>query len=176
VELSRPVAWVGAVGILLLAWAIRRRWLLLADLAPGTPERRLWVCLGTANVLAAHLVTSMWLIGTGMRMHTTAMHILGIDSWTLVAAAVIAYFVVREADARVDERDVLIAHEARRGAWHFEFALLTLLIVALGFGWMPQFSHAAIAHVLILLLTLTMAVECALGLRAYRGLAREAAP
>lgn len=173
--LARPLAWTGGVAIVLVAWAIRRRWHLLADLAPGTPERKLWVCLGAAGVLAGHLCVSMALIGAEMRMHTRAMHILGIDSWTLVAAAVVAYLMVREAEPRADERDALIAHQARRSAWYFELLLLTGLVVALGFGGLAQLSHAAIAHLLILLLTLTMAVESALGLRAYRSLVDEAA-
>lgn len=172
---GQPVAWMGAIGMLLLAAAIRRRWHVLADLAPGTPERRLWVRISGACIVAAHLLVSMLQIGPAMPMHTPAMHILGIDSWTLVAAAVLAYLIVREPQPRFDERDALIAHEARRWAWHFELVLLVLLILGLGFNWFPQLSHSAIAHLLILLLTLTTLAECAHSLRAYRRMEAEAA-
>ena len=172
------LGWVGALLMIALAVLVRRRWRVLADLAPGTPERRLWVCLVGASVVAAHLAVLMVMIGPAMQMHTPAMHTLGIDSWTLVAGAAIAYLLVRDAEPRLDERDRLIAHEARRFAWWFEFVLLTALILLLGFGergWAAELSHAAIAHLLILALTLTMVAECAYGLRAYLRLAHEAA-
>lgn len=159
-----------------LAILVRRRWRVLADLAPGSPERRLWVCLVGASTVAAHLGVLMVIIGPAMAMHTPQMHILGIDSWTLVAGALIAYLLVRDADPRMDERDQLIAHHARRFALWVQFVLLSGLILTLGFGergWAAELSHPAIAHLLILSLTLTTIAESAYSLRAYLRLTNE---
>lgn len=172
------LGWVGALVMIGFAIAVRRRWRLLADLAPGSPERKLWVCLIGASAVAAHLATLMLLIGPAMAMHTPQMHILGIDSWTLVAGAVIAYLLVRDSDPRMDERDQLIAHQARGFAWWVQFALLTALTLVLGFGeggWAAELSHPAIAHLLILSLTLTTVAECGHSLNAYLRLEGEAA-
>jgi hypothetical protein len=172
------VGWVGALVMIFLAFLVRRRWQVLAHLAPGTPERKLWVCLVGASAVAAHLGVLMLLIGPSMQMHTPQMHLLGIDSWTLVAGALIAYVLVRDADTRLDERDQLIAYEARGFAWRVQFVLLSALILVLGFGergWVAELSHAAIAHLLILNLTLTTIAESAHSLRAYLRLTAEGA-
>ena len=172
------VGWAGALMMVVLATLVRQRWRLLADLAPGSPERKLWVCLAGASAVGAHLAVLMLMIGPSMQMHTPQMHILGIDSWTLVAGALAAYLLVRDTDPRLDERDQLIAHQARRFAWHVQFVLLSVLILLLGFGergWASELSHPAIAHLLILSLTLTTIAECAHSLRAYLRLATESA-
>ena len=175
---EQAVGWVGALIMIGLAISVRRRWRLLVHLAPGSPERKLWVCLGGASTVAAHLAVLMLMIGPSMQMHTPQMHILGIDSWTLVAGAVIAYLLVRDADPCLDERDQLIAHQARNFAWRVQFVLLSALILILGFGergWAAELSHTAIAHLLILSLTLATIAEAAHSLRAYLRLATESA-
>ncbi|MCE9522644.1 MAG: hypothetical protein K8S25_09460 [Alphaproteobacteria bacterium] len=173
-----PVGWVGALIMISLATLVRRRWRLLADLAPESPERKLWVCLVGASAVAAHLAVIMLVIGPSMQMHTPLMHILGIDSWTLVAGALLAYLLVRDANSRSDERDQLIAHQARGFAWRVQFGFLSALILILGFGEggrAAELSHPAIAHLLILVLTLTTIADCAHSLRAYRRIATESA-
>lgn len=164
------LGWIGALVMISLGFLVRRRWRLLADLAPGSPERKLWVCLLGASTVAAHLAVLMFKMGPTMQMHAPQMHLLGLDSWTLVGGALIAWLLVRDADPRMDERDQMIAFQARGFAWHVQFTLLSVLILTLGFGesgWAAELSHAAIAHLLILNLTLTTIAESAHSLRAY---------
>lgn len=173
-----PLGWVGALVMISLATLVRRRWRLLAHLAPESPKRKLWVCLVGASAVAAHLAVIMIEIGPAMQMHTPQMHILGIDSWTLVAGALIAYLLVRDANSRSDERDRLIAHQARGFAWRVQFGFLSALILMLGFGErgsVTELSHPAIAHLLILVLTLTTIAECAHSLRAHLRISAEGA-
>ncbi len=154
-RLPLPAGVGGALVMLITALAVRRRWGLLAEAAPGTPERQLWVSLGGTAIVAGHLLAAMWHIGPRMVMHTPTVHALGIDSWTLVAAAVLAYWIAREPQPRTDERDAWIAGQGLRVAHYALLAVLVVQILALGFvreGWIGELSHPSIAHGLILAL------------------------
>jgi len=166
--------WVGVLVMVAAAWATRRRWLLLAlaggavqhqtgglaqgrlllaDAAPGSPERALWIGFAGTAVVGAHLFAILYRIGPNMVMHTDAVHALGIDNWTLVAGALIAHWIARDPEPRQDERDAAIAVAGLRAAHYGLMLLLAVQILALGFvqrGWIAQLSHPSIAHALIL--------------------------
>ncbi len=145
--------WVGVLVMVAAAWATRRRWLLLADAAPGSPERALWIGFAGTAVVGAQLFAILYRIGPNMVMHTDAVHALGIDNWTLVAGALIAHWIARDPEPRQDERDAAIAVAGLRAAHYGLMLLLAVQILALGFvqrGWIAQLSHPSIAHALIL--------------------------
>lgn len=161
---------IGAIVILLVALLVRRRWLLLADTAPGSPERELWVSLAGHAVVAAHLASSLWQIGPNMIMHSAAVHALGIDSWTLVGAAVGAWWIARDPQPRADERDQSIAARGLRVAHYGLLLLLLVLLLTLGFsqdGRVAQLSRPAIAHLIILAIILSVLIDAITRLHSY---------
>jgi hypothetical protein len=152
----------GAGLMVLAALATRRRWLLLADAAPGSPERALWIGFAGTAVVAAHLFAVMLRIGPNLIMHTPEIHALGIDNWTLVAGAVIAHWIARDPEPRQDERDAAIAVAGLRAAHYGLLAMLALQILALGFvreGWVGALSHPSIAHALILAVMASVLID-----------------
>ena len=152
------------------ALASRRRWLLLADAAPGSPERALWLGLASTAVVAAHLFASWWQIGPNMIMHSAAMHALGIDNWTLVAGAFIAHWVARDPQPREDERDRWIAARGLKLAYYGLLSILLAQILVLGFvnrGWVMALSNLSIAHGLILAIMVSVIIDHAARLHAY---------
>jgi len=161
---------VGAVLMAMAALAVRRRWGLLADAAPGSPERALWVGLFGNGVVAAHLAATLWHIGPNMLMHTPQIHALGIDNWTLVAGMAVSYWIARDPQPRSDERDLVIAANGLRAAYHGLLALLVVQILALGFvrdGWVAELSRPSIAHGLILAIIGSCLIDAITRLRAY---------
>lgn len=160
----------GALLMIGIAIAVRRRWGLLAETAPGSPERMLWVTLATHTVVAAHLFATLYRIGPAMVMHTPVVHALGMDSWTLVGGALVAYWIVRDPNPRADERDGAIAARGMRAAYLGLLLVLAVQILVLGFvheGWVAQLSRPTIAHALILAIILSVLVDAVTRLLAY---------
>lgn len=174
-SLPVPSGLIGVALMLLAALLMRRRWGLLAEAAPGTPERQLWISLAGNAVVGAHLLSTLIHIGPRMLMHTPKVHALGVDSWTLVGGALLAYWIAREPNPRRDERDTHIALHGLRAGHYALVAVLIAQILALGFvreGWIGQLSHPSIAHGLILALIASVLVDAFERLRLY---ARDAA-
>ena len=170
----RP-GWLGVAVMIAAAAATRRRWLLLADAAPGSPERALWIGFAGTAVVAAHLLAVMVQVGPNLVMHTPEIHALGIDNWTLVAGALVAYWIARDPEPRSDERDVVIAVAGLRAAHYGLLLILAVQILALGFvrdGWIGAMSHPSIAHALILAVMASMLIDHGVRLHLY---ARDAA-
>ena len=162
---------LGALAMVAVAIAARRRWFGLNLAPPGSPERTLWVVLGSHAVIAGHLVTALAAIGSGMVLHSDAAHALGIDSWTLVAGGIVAWAIAREPAPRHDERDTQISHVGLRWAHGALVLLLIIGLVPLGFGWgasVRALSHPMIAHLLIVALLVSVLVDAVVRLRAYR--------
>lgn len=168
----------GLLGLLLAvvaAVAARRRWLGLALAAPGSPERALWIGLGSAALICGHLVASLWQIGPRMVLHDAAGHALGIDSWTLVFGGVLAYAIARDPRPRRDERDLEFAQLGLRCAHTTLMSLLVGLALVLGFGLLPgadDLSMPLVAHVLIAAVLVSLLVDHAVRLARYRDDAR----
>ena len=160
----------GAALMLATAVAVRYRWYLLADAAPGTPERALWVSLAGNSVVASHLFVVLLHIGPNLMMHTPEVHAMGVDSWTLVGGSLLAHWVARDPQPRSDERDQWIAQNGLRAAHYGLLLLLLLQILALGFGrsgWVAQLSRPNIAHALILAIIVSVLIDRVVCLRAY---------
>ena len=161
---------VGALSMVGAALAVRRRWGLLSDTAPGSPERMLWVSLAANAVVAAHLLAALYRIGPTLVMHTPVVHALGQDSWTLVGGALLAYWIVRDPAPRADERDRAIAVHGLRAAHYGLLLVLVAQILVLGFvheGWVSELSRPTIAHALILAIIASAMVDAVARLRAY---------
>lgn len=160
----------GALLMIGVAWVVRRRWGLLADTAPGSPERMLWVSLGANAIVAAHLLATLYRIGPTLVMHTPVVDALGQDSWTLVGGALLAYWIVRDPAPRSDERDRAIAALGLRAAHYALLLVLAVQILTLGFvheGWVARLSRPTIAHALILAVIGSVLVDAIARLRAY---------
>lgn len=162
---------VGLLSMVTIAFAARQRWLGLNLAAPGSPERGLWIGLGSSAVLTGHLITALVMIGPMMELHSRAGHALGVDNWTLVLGGALAWTIARDPHARSDERDAQIAALGLRVGHYLLSALLLIFIVMLGFGLgetMRGLSHPMIAHLLIVALLLCWVADHAVRLRAYR--------
>jgi hypothetical protein len=172
---------VGLVAMAATALAARRRWFGLDLAESGSPERGLWIALGGNAVILGHLATALWRIGAGMVMHSHEAHALGIDNWTLVAGALIAWGIARDPSPRRDERDARIAATGLRAAHYALIAMLIAGLVPLGFGWSATWralSHPMIANAVIVLIIASVFIDALVRLGIYRhdaALARESA-
>lgn len=166
----RP-SYAGVLLFLVFALMIRQRWLRLSGVAEGSPERALWVSFISRSVIGGFLLHELQDIGPNFVMHTPRIHAFGIATWTLIGGALLAAWVARDPDPRRDERDTAIAHLGQNVGYWSIFALLVVLILALGFGfspWVRAATHAALAHVLILIVLLADLADLASRLWRYR--------
>jgi len=151
-----PTGWIGAGA--LIAWAViaRRRWTALETtngLDPGAPERALWQRLAGTALILGHLTTAILLAGNDLRVGQG--NTLAVDSWTLVAAQVIAALLFRRDSKEQDERHAGIAARGVRVGYATLIAVLIPIIAWLAFtppGARVTLSHFVIANTLIALL------------------------
>lgn len=159
------------LGVMMFAaLAVRHYWLGRALAAPGSPERRLWLSFSSTALLAGHLFTSLWRIGPEMTRHSLATHTLGIDNWTLVLGAVVAYAIARDPEPREDERDAQIAARGLTADYWTLLLLLLPLILSLGFApraAMERVSQMMLAHLIISSVILATLADYAVQLHAY---------
>lgn len=161
---------LGLLAMLAVAWMVRRRWSVAGEAAPGTPERALWLKLGSIALVLGNLVTGLWRIGPAMRLHTPLVNAWAIDVWTLIIGACVAWVIARDPDPRRDERDTQIAIT---GARTFNWTLLAqLLLLTLLLGYDPGhfirgFSQVMLAHLLIVAVTIGSLADAMARLHAY---------
>ena len=174
---SLSPGWWGLAAMTVIATAARQRWFGLALAAPGSPERGLWIGLGSGAVLAGHMGLSLYRIGADMAMHSPQVHAFAIDSWVLVLGGVLAWAIARDPRPRRDERDAQIATLGLRWSHYTLVGLIAAGLVPLGYGWtasVAAMSHAMIAQLLIVALMVSWVVDSAVRLREYRRDAIEA--
>lgn len=165
----------GLIGLALMALAaagVRHYWIGLGRrlAAPGSPERLLWLSFASTSLIAGHLFASLWRIGPQMARHSVATHALGLDNWTLVFGALVAWLIARDPDPRTDERDAQIAARGLRAGYWSLLLLLLPLILALGFApraAMEQLSQLMLAHLIISAIVLSTLAQDAVRLHAY---------
>jgi hypothetical protein len=151
-----PTGWVGAAALIIWAVVARRRWSALEatnGLDPGAPERVLWLRLAGTALLLGHLTAAILLVGNDLRVGQG--NSLAGDSWTMVAAQMIAALLFRHDSKEQDERHAVIAARGVRVGYATLIAVLIPIIAWLAF--MPRdvraaLSHFVIANVLIALL------------------------
>jgi len=187
VLLAADVGWplrpglVGAALMLVSALIARHRWQRLGpEQQPGSPERALWHSLVSLGIVGGHLLAALWRVRPDFEMHSLAGHALAIDSWMLVAASLLAFWIARDPDRRRDERDDWIAGRARRVGHRALQASLLLFALALAFG-APQHGGRVdaplLAQALIVLVMLDWLLQTVVCLTLYRrdaALARDA--
>ena len=164
-------SYVGVAMFIVFALMIRYRWLRLSGVEEGSPERALWVSFVSRSVNGGFLLYTLYDIGPNFIMHTPKIHVYGLATWILIAGGLLAAWIARDPDPRRDERDAIIAHLGQNIGYWSIFALLVVLILALGFGfspWVRAATHAALAHVLILIVLLADLADLASRLWRYR--------
>ncbi|MDA8018848.1 MAG: hypothetical protein MPN21_15510 [Thermoanaerobaculia bacterium] len=173
---SWPLGWpFGAgpagLGLLVVAGvAARGIWNRDSTSPPGSPERTLWVLMGSSAAIATHLLASLWRIGPEFELNTDAGHRLGIDSWSLVLGMGLAYAIARDPNPRSDERDAWIASRGTHWTSNTLASLVLLMAVVLAFEpteEIRRLSRPAIAHVAILCVILAWLVGTLVQLYAY---------
>lgn len=172
-----PPGWWGLAAMTLFALAARQRWFGLALAAPGSPERGLWIGLGSGAVLAGHMGASLYRIGANMVIHSPQVHAFASDSWLLVLGGVLAWAIARDPRPRHDERDAQIATLGLRWSHYTLVGLIGVGLMPLAYGWTPgvrALSHAMIAHLLIIALIVSWVVDSFIRLREYQRDAHEA--
>lgn len=169
--LSLNASYAGVAMFIAFALMIRHRWLRLSGVQEGSPERALWVSFVSRAVNGGFLLYTLYDIGPNFVMHTPKIHIYGLATWILIAGGLLAAWLARDPDPRRDERDAAIAQAGLNVGYWAIFALLVWLILALGFGfslWLRAATHAALAHVLILIVLLADQADLACRLWRYR--------
>lgn len=161
--LAAPLPWPfapGALGAAVLlaaavvskrSWEKRRR----SDLdAPGWREIGAWHSVIGWGVVCGQLAMSLL---RGVDLHLGSGNTLAIDNWTLGAAAVIAWLIIRPRDRTRDERDTEMANlGARTGYWALT---LSLVVASVGMGFAPvavqeRLTPFVIGNILIVLILL----------------------
>jgi hypothetical protein len=156
--------------MLFAATAARRYWLGLYLAAPGSPERSLWIGLASTAMIGGHLFGAMWLIGPDMVLHSLQAHALAVDNWTLVFGGAMAWWIARDPEPRQDERDQWISTKGTLWGYYSLVLILTVLLLALGFGIgsaTRAMSQPMMAHLLIGALLLSCLVANARELHIY---------
>ena len=170
----RP-GWIGAAVLLLAAVAVRRYWnarRLAAGDDPGARERESWHSMAAFGLLSGHLTAALL---QGVDLHVGQGNTLALDNWTLLAAAVVGWVIVRPPRMEKDERD---REMAARGA-HVGHAILTVLLIVLsltlGFAPPPvleRLSPFVLGNLLLVLIMLGGLAKHATQLVGYWAAAR----
>jgi len=166
--------YIGGILMIGTAFALRHYWQRRADTRgdePGEPEREVWHGLASTSLIGAYVVTALLLAGPGLSLHSAATLRLGITAWTLVAGAVVSWYILHRREVRRDERDQAIAARANNAAHTVLAVLIVIIAVSLGFN-PPQrlqaMSHVFLGHVLLLTLVAASLVRHVLQLRGYQ--------
>ncbi|MBL8514716.1 MAG: hypothetical protein JNJ55_12065, partial [Betaproteobacteria bacterium] len=117
---------------------------------PGAAERRAWLYMaGTALICG---FVSVVLMTPGSEVHRTSGDTGGHDSWIMFGGGIIAWWLLHERHAPVDERDKTIDAQANRVGYSALVILLLVFLLALGFAPKPamaRFTHWLIANTLL---------------------------
>lgn len=162
-------ALVGAACASKVLWERRRK----TDLdVPGWREIGAWHAVVGWGVVCGQLAMSLL---RGVDLHLGSGNTLAIDNWTLGAAAVVAWLIIRPRDRTRDERDSEMANlGARTGFWALTGSLA---IASVGMGFAPvavqeRLTPFVIGNILIVLILLGGLAYAAAQLVGYWAAAR----
>jgi uncharacterized Tic20 family protein len=149
--------YVGALILVGMALAARWHWRRRARLAgddPSATERRAWLYMAGTSMICAYVISV--LMTPGSEVHRATGDTGGFDSWTMLAGAAIAWWLLHDSSAARDERDVAIDAYANKVGYTALVVLLLAFLLMLGFA--PRASTQRFTHWLIAnsLLTLIM--------------------
>lgn len=167
----------GYVGVLLMlaaAFAMRHHWQQRAATRgnePGEPEREVWHGLASTSLIGAQIATSLYFAGPALTLHSAAATHLGRTTWTLIAGALISWFILHRREVQRDERDRGIVADANRISGQVLALLIVVIAVTIGFTpppFLAPMSDVFLAHLLLLTLAVASLVNHALQLWGYR--------
>jgi cytochrome c oxidase assembly factor CtaG len=167
----------GYIGVLLMVGAalyMRRHWQQRAERRgdePGEPEREVWHGLASTSLIGAQVTTALVLAGPGLSLHSATTQRLGVTAWTLVAGAVVSWYLLHRREVRRDERDRAIDARASYAAHTVLAVLIVIIAVSLGLNppqRLPAMSHVFLGHVLLLTLVASSLVRHVLQLCSYQ--------
>lgn len=164
----------GYVGGLLLvgaALAARMHWKTRAATGddPVAAERRAWLYMSGSALICGFV--SMVLLTPGSEVHRATGGTGGYDSWIMFAGGWMAWWLLHDPDATVDERDRAIDAFANRVGYTALVVLMLVFLLALGFApkpFMARFTHWLIANTLLNLIMYAGLAQFAAQLYAYR--------
>jgi hypothetical protein len=171
--------WLGVALMVGAALYMRRHWQRRAAERgdePGEREQEIWHGFASTSLIGAQIVTSLWLAGPGMLMHSAASNRLGILTWTLVGGAVLSWYLLHRREPLKDERDLAIQAQAQKASATVLALLIVTVSVTLAFNppeRLAPLSFAFLANVLLLLLVIASLVRHAVELWSYQ---RDAGP
>jgi hypothetical protein len=165
----RP-GYLGGALLVLAALAARHVWQKRAATGhdPGAAERRAWLYMA-GSALICGFVTVV-LATPGSEVHRGTGDTGGYDTWVMLAAGALAWWLLHDADAAVDERDRAIDNHANRVGYTALVIFLLVFLFTLGFApkdMLERFTHWLIANSLLNIITLTCVVQYAAQLLAY---------
>ncbi len=160
IKLHFPMGWIGGIG--LIAWAIlaRRKWEKIGrqtGLDPSGPERVLRLRATGTALLLGHLCAA--LSYPDLDFHVGQGNFLAIDSWTMIAAFIVAGLLYQQDGKLSDERDRAIAFSGTQNGYHTLIASLVVLLLLLGFlppNILEQLNYFTVANILVALITLSL--------------------
>jgi hypothetical protein len=135
---------------------------------PGAAERRAWLYM-SGSALIFGFVTVV-LMTPGSEVHRGTGDTGGYDSWVMLAAGALAWWLLHDGEAPVDERDRAIDNHANRVGYTTLIVCLLVFLLTLGFApkdQLARFTHWLIANSLLNLLTFTCMVQYLAQLLAY---------
>ncbi|GHA93680.1 hypothetical protein GCM10009069_15960 [Algimonas arctica] len=171
VRLHVPTGWIG--GLALIVWAVRSRkkWARAqtqTGLEPSGPEQVLRLrTVGTA-LLLGHLLAT--LAHPELDLHVGQGNSLAIDSWTMVAALLIAGFLFRQGSTVRDERDDSITARGTKVGYLSLIGMLILLLSLLGFLPMHilvELNYFTLANILVAIILLSITFKYTIQLIGY---------
>ncbi len=170
-QLDFPTGWIG--GLALIGWTLfaRQRWAKLEEttgLEPGAPERTIRIyAVGTA-LLFGHSITAITY--PDIDLHVGSGNYLAIDSWTMIAAMLVASLVVRRGDKIRDERDDAIIARGTNAGFLALIAILILFSFVLGFL-PPRFGASItlfmVGNILIAIIVVSLLIKYTVQLIEY---------
>jgi hypothetical protein len=166
----RP-GWIGAAILVAAALAARAYWRRRRDRVgdePGAPEREVWQGMAGAAMVAGQMVGG--LAQPGLDLHVGQGNTLALDNWTILAGAVIGWFILRNREAERDERDRAIAAGGTRVGYVGLILMLVALSLFLGFApgpYRPPLDDFALANILSALIVLSYLARQTARLVAY---------
>lgn len=171
VRLHVPTGWIG--GLALIIWAVRsrRKWARArtqTGLEPSGPEQVLRLRAGGTALLLGHLLAT--LAHPELDLHVGQGNSLAIDSWTMIAALLIAGLLFRQ-DATVrDERDDAITARGTKFGYLSLIGMLILLLSLLGFlptQILEGLNYFTLANILVAIILLSITVKYTIQLIGY---------
>ncbi len=163
--------WIGGIFLIGCTVFARRRWSTQENttgLEPGPPERIIRFYSAATSMLFGHMIVGLIYPQIDLRLGSG--NSLAIDSWTMIAAMILAAFLFKRDMKIRDERDATISAEGTKLGYVVLIAELIILSLVLGFlppHLMNKVSYFDLGNILIAGIVFSILMKCASQLLAY---------